>query len=544
VQCTIAPCASNTKAKECAARVSDNAACRDNYCGGCNAEWYVGTTRICTDVPDTCSGCPNACPANSKRKINPFTGCEDCSSGCVTTCPAVQCDAAVQCPYGRKVDSDGCPTCTCNPCPDLANCNLQCPNNEYLVDPNTQCRKCACASSGCSTNTPCDLTCPNGFTVDANGCKECKCKTTCPTLNCPAVACLHGRVFKDGCETCDCLPYCQNQCPFGYDFNSGAVSNSLECKCYCKPLVCDRACANNAYIIDRYGCKTCECVVQDTCPKVMCDLYCEHGYVKDEATGCPKCECVQKPTICPAVLCAENCIYGRTDDSTGCPSCQCKPCPEVLCARYCPFGYKKGTNGCEYCDCNPAPTCATGSVNVADVCPLNCQKGYVTDSGCTYCKCNPVEPCKCDSTNTDPAVLCADGLTYQKTTDICARTDDNKCYFVQTKCPIGIEIIINVKLTEDQIKAIAAKVGATNAADFSTKVVETSAGKFTYTIWVKKEGIPEGKTANDVNSDVSTEAKKSDPDAVSYVLSDGSVTQSFANVLVPFIGLIALVLFF
>jgi len=143
VQCTIAPCSADTRRKECAHKISANAVCVDNYCGGCLAEWYVNGVRVCLQVPDTCPACPNPCATGTKPVIDHYTGCDKCGV-CEPVCQPVPCDNV--CPYGRKRGNDGCETCECNPCPDLAasNCNLQCPNG-YVIDPNTGCKKmCLC----------------------------------------------------------------------------------------------------------------------------------------------------------------------------------------------------------------------------------------------------------------------------------------------------------------------------------------------------------------------------------------------------------------
>jgi hypothetical protein len=53
----------------------------------------------------------------------------------------------------------------------------------------------------------CDLYCPYGNVLDANGCPLCKCNpdpTTCPAVKCKA--CPYGyRYDEKGCQTCDCL---------------------------------------------------------------------------------------------------------------------------------------------------------------------------------------------------------------------------------------------------------------------------------------------------------------------------------------------------
>jgi len=200
---------------------------------------------------------------------------------------------------------------------------------------------------------------------------------------------------------------------------------------------------------------------------------------------------------------------------------------------------KKGDTGCPICDCNPDPVCQTLSSLVKTECPLDCEKGLITNTGCTECKCNPVEPCKCGPQPTDRPVLCPDGVTFQKNTGIC----NDKCEWVLSRCPIGISVTLSKPLTEDEIMAIKAKIGITNADDVTFTKVDNNDGTVTYTMWVKKEGIPAGKSADDVNNDVSSESKKSDPNAASYVLSDGTPMTSFGFVLAPLFGLLSIVFY-
>jgi len=165
-----------------------------------------------------------------------------------------------------------------------------------------------------------------------------------------------------------------------------------------------------------------------------------------------------------------------------------------------------------------------------------------TSDGCTDCKCNPVEPCKCDPVPTTEPKLCLDKVTYSKYTGECRRTPDNKCYLVRIECPIGIEVTVKGTLTDAQFAEIKAKNGITNDADVTVTKTTNADGTNTYTIFVKKEGLPEGKTASDVNNDVSTEAKKTDPNAVSFVIQE-STPGNFGSLLVPLFGLLAFIFF-
>jgi hypothetical protein len=394
--------------------------------------------------------------------------------------------------------------------------------------------------------------CEFGLATDDKGCPTCGCKI-CSKPLC-LIACPNGYYSgPDGCPTCNCLPDCTNICPYGHDFSTstsatadaaaGVAFAGTSCRCQCPQVLCFAACPNG-YVYDKYGCQTCECVPKyDKCPEVMCALYCEKGYVLD-ANGCPTCKCIDV-TICPAVACLFDitCLYGTQIDERGCPTCKCEPCPAVKCARYCEYGYRNDPKtGCPTCECNEKLICPYTAQDV--FCPLKCANGFVSVNGCPTCGCNDQKPCECGPTPIDSAILCPDRITYQKYLDICARTDDNKCYYVQTKCPIGISVTTTKPLTEDDLIAIRIKLGATNAGDVTWEKQTNSDGTFTYTVWVKKEGIPEGRTADDVNNDVGTKARESDPNAASYVLSDGT-PQGFGHIVLPcFLGLLSLIFLF
>jgi hypothetical protein len=278
---------------------------------------------------------------------------------------------------------------------------------------------------------------------------------------------------------------------------------------------------------------------------VTCDLACKVYAV--DANGCRKCECEQ-PQICPAIACIADslCAYGTSRDANGCPDCnRCEPCPLIKCARFCEFGYQYDPKtGCQTCLCNEKPICPLG-VDTSAICNLKCEKGIVYENGCPTCRCNEVEPCKCDVKPTTEARLCPDGVTQTRYTDVCQRDANNVCSFVQTKCPYGITITVKGTLTEDDIAAIKAKAGVTNSDDLRVEKVDNGDGTTTYKFWFAQEGVESGKTASDISKDVTDGSKERDPNAVAYVISDGTVNgKSFANILVPVFSFFFLMLLF
>jgi len=396
------------------------------------------------------------------------------------------------------------------------------------------------------------LTCSNNlpYVIDVNGCKKCECRecpaptctlgSTTANSNCP----LTERFLKDGCPGCDCMPRCTNFCENGYEYADSSNTGVVDCKCKCIQKPCEPC--EGGFKTDTYGCPTCDCIpVYNGCLKVPCNQSCEYGVVYEG--NCPKCECNVKPP-CPAVLCAENkCVYGTSVNAlTKCPTCDCIPCKPVECPRYCEFGFGKvtGGDGCSICICNEKPVCSnTGSA----VCPLDCGTlGLTTVNGCPDCQsgCNKVEPCQCPSVPVEEPKLCSDGVSYPKYTGDCKRTTDNKCYLVRIECPIVIIATLKGTLTEAQFAEIKANNGITNDLDVTTTKETNADGTTKYTFFIKKEGLATGKTAEEVNKEVETQAKKVDDNAVSFVLQENANTPgNFGSLLVPLFCLLAFILF-
>jgi len=65
-------------------------------------------------------------------------------------------------------------------------------------------------------------------------------------------------------------------------------------------------------------------------------------------------------------------------------------------------------------------------------------------------------------------------------------------------------------------------------------------GSVTIIVWVKQDGIDTSKEdINKIHEDVSTTVKENNPDAKSFIFSDGSIT-SFGHILVPFLGFLVM----
>lgn len=168
------------------------------------------------------------------------------------------------------------------------------------------------------------------------------------------------------------------------------------------------------------------------------------------------------------------------------------------------------------------------------------------ENGCTTCRCNDVDPCKCDpATKPTDVRTCPDG-TQIKYTDVCYRNEKGVCGFLTTKCPFVISVTTKGELTEADLAVIKEKIGVSYSGDITVTKMDNMDGTFTTTFKVEQDGLVPGKTADDVNKDVSDGAKEKDPNAVALVVSDGNVVvpaKSFAKILLPVLSFFLMLLF-
>lgn len=356
-------------------------------------------------------------------------------------CPAVKC--ALYCPNGNAVDANGCTTCRCNPAP-LA----RCPCGTKCLQANGMGGVCQKDSTTCGPlgdnglicpkrECPplmCNLFCPTGNALDANGCATCSClpdkvpckcgetcyhhdragtagmcmedgsceplnarKPLCRTNVCPAVRCMMycpgGNEIDDtGCPTCRCKRVepcpCGAKCPLDGTTTPGICSAAGVCtkgteqtmaeirsRCpTCSPQLCMRFCPKGS-VIDAQGCPTCKCV-EDACP---CGTECKTA---NRTAGICKVDgaCVEKAS-------------GLFVDS------ECKSaveCPLIKCMNYCEHGTVIDAKGCATCECIAPPK------EQSCPCGTKCDGGVCQADGKT-CAVNvlPVE-CKAEC----PQVMC------------------------------------------------------------------------------------------------------------------------------------------
>jgi len=261
--------------------------CETRSCAACTPDLgYIFDSRGC----QTCE-CKRACPTAATN-----TGGE---VGCTRYCP-----------NGYARDANGCQVCECY-CPEPL-CGSSC--DLYRVD-EYGCKKCDCATNTCPAVT-CDLRCEYGYVIDpVTNCKRCACneKPLCDQRPC-TTACGYGRLRDaNGCESCDCNP--------------------------CPQVLCFRYCENGYQTDPNTGCQTCLCNEKPNCVIAVdanrtnvagvsfadvCKLLCTNGFERDPITGCERCVCRPATTECncvePANYVARKCSDGSSTfiDKTVC----------------------------------------------------------------------------------------------------------------------------------------------------------------------------------------------------------------------------------
>jgi len=351
-------------------------------------------------------------------------------------------------------------------------------------------------------------------------------------------------VDPNGCPSCKCKPNCLRYCLNGYRYDAAGYQS---CDCTCPTINCLVGCPDG-YEVDVDGCKTCNCIKKyDTCAKVDCSLGCDFY---TQLNGCLDCKCDTKPT-CSPMLCLTKCAYGNLYDDKGCPTCNCEPCPPVTCPRYCPYGFAKDiSTGCPKCICADKPVCATGgvagdSLSAPNFCPLKCLKGYELDKyGCPTCTCLPVPPCSCGDRPKD-VIKCADGNTYDRYT-VCKTDADNKCYYVERKCPIIVEIKLNagVTLTDADTTKLIADLKASfylPDSDITIEPIKNSDGTVTtFKIFISADAVPVDKKPEDVRDQTTISLKATGKEGQAYLLESNSQNSFGPIIVVPIIGLFSL----
>jgi len=109
-------------------------------------------------------------------------------------------------------------------------------------------------------------------------------------------------------------------------------------------------------------------------------------------------------------------------------------------------------------------------------------------------------------------------------TDKCAVSDDGKtCWWVETRCPIGINITINGTISDLEIALILAIIADAGSVDITIHKEVLPNGIISIVIYVNQDLLPESKTAADFNKDVQDElANFGFTGAEVSVIDDGS----------------------
>jgi hypothetical protein len=346
----------------------------------------------------TCDPATGACvPGTDPVRCGGFAG---------TACPG----------SGRCVDdpSDGCdPSAGGADCGGICQCvqSVACTNNTtFDSSPGV----CACVAAPPRCGPVCEIFCDHGNVLDSNGCPTCKCNPP-PADPCAAVQCVTGTHCEEqqvDCVTTPCPPVaaCVPNKP---SVACGGIAG-IKCpgmgRCVDDPA---DSCDPNAGGADCPG--ICECLgvvlcnaAFDSSPGVcacgpappkcgpVCDIYCDYGNVTD-ANGCPTCQCNPAPDPCATVRCSAG-THCEAQQVT----CKKAPCPPIgacvpdqnsvscggIAGIKCPGGGK--------CVDDPADSCdpKAGGADCGGICQcvqmVLCTATSRFDSSPSVCACVPL----------------------------------------------------------------------------------------------------------------------------------------------------------
>nr|XP_055027390.1 cysteine-rich motor neuron 1 protein isoform X1 [Misgurnus anguillicaudatus] len=265
-----------------------------------------------------------------------------------------------------------------------------------------------------------EKSCPYGFRMDSNGCKMCNCKTREEMCNALIASCTLKCPFGfqtdvHGCEICQCRPRpkkckavsCVKNCPFGYIKNKHGCDT---CRCKkCPELPCDKSCPMG-FQHDELGCLICQCRDQSSssvAPAVKLGSCLSmdgrrHENGQSWHDGCRDCYCHAGREMCALISCpVPSCDNPTIRTGHCCPTCPEEESsshkPELSEASVClaPGGeyFVEGEtwniDSCTQCTCHSGRVlCET------ELCPpLLCHNPIRTqDSCCPHCSDDPVTP--------------------------------------------------------------------------------------------------------------------------------------------------------
>ncbi|XP_065843026.1 uncharacterized protein [Oscarella lobularis] len=430
----------------------------DKACGG-RYEMDVSGNPICECAKDPCSDV--RCGEFQECKWNALTEKAFCEDTCTNN---GKCDVTERCEKAFDASKKSM-IATCKPrCTTFDTCSLECPSG-YQTDSNG-CRKCACRPNKC-TNVKCPTpTCRNPVLPDGECCPACPAKCRCSKLTkfCragyevdPEFGCFLDECKPERCLTVTCPPVTCNEtvlprgdcCLRCVDRDACPLRKCVPCK--------------NGYVVDRLGCRTCECR-PNSCRGVNCPmLTCEHQVTRP-GDCCPTCIGRADNVICPHHLCNSFCANGFEMDVNGCPTCNCKPeectsknsCEKVSgdcelddavsvwgkCGLRCPMkGFQCPTLPCDnpvYFGSEICPRCPARCPIVR--CTIDCgATGYKYVNGCMTCECKPSE---CAQQNCSTLKDC-EYLIWTENDPCCPKCQETYCSNV--KCPrtcnVGFELV-------------------------------------------------------------------------------------------------------
>ncbi|XP_030844718.1 latent-transforming growth factor beta-binding protein 2 isoform X2 [Strongylocentrotus purpuratus] len=375
VNCFVNPCDYSV----CSA--NPDAECRSNYCGGCNADFYVD------DVQVNCSACPEGMTFNECGSGCGPSSCDNLSND---ICPLF-CFAGCFCPEGLVKDRDGGDHCI-----PLDQCQESCEDEgEFFNDCGSPCGEPSCDErdrgkgeciESCQPGCFCDSA--NGFIRDENN--RCIQENECPPPRCDG----EGEFFNACGSPCG-EPSCDER-----DRGKGVCIKRCQPGCFC-----DSA---NGFIRDQSN----RCIQEEQCT-LPGQCINEGEVYRVCSSHCGEATCAGVPQVRCANLCLSLCLCDNDNGYVRGPNGDCILLSNCQQAENCQQDetYSVFRHPCDLeeslCPGYPEPPYRPGGPPIAG---CFCSEGLLRHNGQCI---SPVDcpPCNVVSCKVDPCLLATCGAS-------------------------------------------------------------------------------------------------------------------------------------